>query len=86
MVAIVGQVAGEDVEFARNHPPRVSHFHLILRRQENPELSGGEGSRRHCRALPGAQAAQTAVGHLQRKDQVQLPLKDQATVSLQLQS
>lgn len=32
MVPIVGQVASEDVELAWNHPPRVSHLHLILRR------------------------------------------------------
>lgn len=61
MVTIVGQVPSKDVELARNHPPRVSHLDLILWGQENPELAGGEGSRRHRWALPGAQAAQRAV-------------------------
>lgn len=32
VVTVVGQVASEDVELAGNHPPRVSHLQLILRR------------------------------------------------------
>lgn len=72
MVTIVGQVPSKDVELARNHPPRVSHLHLILWGQENPELAGGEGSRRHRWALPGAQAAQRAMGHLQEQDEIHL--------------
>lgn len=68
MVTVVGQVPSKDVELTRNHPPRVSHLDLILWGQENPEMTGREGSRLHCWAFPGAQAAQRAVRHLQEQD------------------
>lgn len=70
MVPIVGQVTSEDVELARNHPPRVSHFDLVLRGQEDPELAGGEGRRRHCWALPRVQPAQRAVSHLREQNDI----------------
>lgn len=72
MVTIVGQVPSKDVELTRNHPPRVSHLNLILWRQENPKMTGGEGSRWHCWAFPGAQAAQRAVRHLQKHNEPHL--------------
>lgn len=43
MITIVGQVSSKDVELAGNHPPRVSHFDLVLWGQEDPELAGREG-------------------------------------------
>lgn len=43
VVATVGQVPGEDVELAGDHPPRVAHSALVLWGQEHPELAGREG-------------------------------------------
>lgn len=67
MVTIVGQVSSKDVELARNHPPRVSHVHLVLRGQEDPELAGRERRRRHRRALPRPQPTEGAVRNLRAK-------------------
>lgn len=68
MVTIVGQVPSEDVELAGNHPPRVPNLDLVLGGQEDSELAGGEGRRRHRWALPGPQPTQRAVRHLQERD------------------
>lgn len=68
MVTIVGQVPSEDVELAGNHPPRVPNLDLVLGGQEESELAGGEGRRRHHWALPGPQPTQRAVRHLQERD------------------
>lgn len=68
VVAVVGQVPSEDVELAGNHPPRVPNLDLVLGGQEDSELAGGEGRRRHRWALPGPQPTQRAVRHLQESD------------------
>lgn len=64
VVTVVRQVPSEYIKFAGNNPPRVSHFHFVLWRQENSELAGRERRRRHCRVLPRPQPTQRAVRNL----------------------
>lgn len=68
VVTIVGQVPGEDIELARNHPPRVAHFPVVLWGQEGPKLAGRERGKRHCWALPWTQPTHWAVRHLQDQE------------------
>lgn len=67
VVAIVGQVAREDVELAGDHPPGVPHLVLVLGGQEDPELACGEGGGRHCGGLPGTEPTQGAMCHLGKR-------------------
>lgn len=69
VVTVIGQVSCEDVELAGDHPPRVTHFYLVLRGQEHPELAGREGQRRHYRVLPRPQSAQRAVRNLKETEE-----------------
>lgn len=52
VVAIVGQISGEDVQLARYDPPRVPRLPFTLRGQKDPELSSREGGGWNSGMLP----------------------------------
>lgn len=66
VVAVVGQVASEDVELAGNDPPCVSRLRFALWGQKHPEVSGGERGGGNGGLRPGAEATQRAVRNLHK--------------------